>query len=144
MSYLATNPQSPQTLWQHSQLQRGVGAYQNVGDYSWEFFGPNAFAWEAPNDSAPQPAPILPIGGLSGCGCGGKCGGCGDGHKHGVGQATGTGILGTGLFSSTDISSWGWGEWLGVAAAVYLGSSLLGDVGRGAKATKRTYRRITS
>jgi len=145
MSYLRINPHSPPLLWQHGQvpplkLAPGFGAYQQTGDWSWEFFGPNADAFLAPADSAPQPAPVL---GMSGdCGCGGTCGGCG-GHDHGMGQTSG-GVLGTGLFSSTDISTWGWGEWLTVAAGVYLGGSLLGDVGRGASSVRKSYRRMTS
>jgi hypothetical protein len=153
MSYFPTDPQSPQILWQHAQVPPqqvapGFGDYDKVGDWAWEFYGPNAYAWEAPADSAPQPAPILPdpawgSSGLSGCGCGGTCGGCG--HDHGVGQfGTGTGFLGTNLFTTTDVSQWGWGEWSVVAAAVYLGGSLLGDLGRGASSVRKSYRRMTS
>jgi hypothetical protein len=135
MSYLPTDPQSPQILWQHAQVPPqvvapGFGDYDQVGDWAWEFYGPNVYAWEAPADSAPQPAPILPaLSGLSGdCGCGGTCGGCGD--HHGVGQfGTGTGFLGTNLFTTTDVSQWGWGEWACVAAAIYVGGSLIGDIG---------------
>ena len=146
MSYLPVDPQSAVSLYMHgdpSGYKTGMGAYDRVGDWTWEYNGPNAFAFLDPADSAPQPAPHLPDAawGLGDCGCGGKCGGCG---SHGVGQATGGGVLGSGLFSSTDVSTWGWGEWAGVAAALYLGSSLLGDVGRGAKSAKRTYRSITS
>jgi hypothetical protein len=129
MSYLPVKRGSALLLWQHGQpqgYQQGLGAYQRVGDWTWEFDGPEAYAFLNPLDSAPQPAPIL--SGLGGCGCGGTCGGCGDGHSHGMGQATG-GVLGTGLFSSTDISTWGWGEWVAVAGAVYLGGSLIGDIG---------------
>lgn len=121
----------------------GVSAYENVGDWTWEFFGPNAYAWEAPADSAPQPAPMLPDPawgghGLSGdCGCGGSCGGCG-GHKHGVGQATG--VLGTNCFASADISTWSWCEWGSIAVGIYLLGSLIGDAQRGAAKGRKIYR----
>jgi hypothetical protein len=52
---------------------------------------------------------VVPAGwgtGLSGCGCGGTCGGCGD-HKHGMGDWS-------------DPSTWGPTEWgtLAVGAAI--------------------------
>ena len=124
MSYLAVNPRSTTGLWEHS---NGLGAYARTGDWSWEFY-PEAYGWEAPADSAPQPAPIL--SGLGGCGCGGKCGGCGT-HSHGVGQIT--------LFSSTDISQWGVGEW----AAIAVGAFLLMKIVSGTKRTARSVKSYT-
>jgi hypothetical protein len=142
MSYLSVKPGTAVALFQHGQtsgFQSGVGAYEHVGDWGWEFFGPNAFAFLDPADSAPQPAPQLggPSDswlGLGGCGCGGTCGGCG--HKHGVGG------LGQGLFESTDISTWGVGEWVAVAAVGWLALSLISGTRRaGAKVAKAVRRR---
>jgi hypothetical protein len=145
MSYLPTDPQSPQILWQHAQIPPqvvapGFGDYEHVGDWGWEYFGPNAYAWEAPADSAPQPAPILPdpawgSSGL-GCGCGGTCGGCGD-HDHGLGQ----GLLNTGLFQSTDISTWSWMEWAVLGLGVWGAANILGDVSSGARSVRRSFKR---
>ena len=80
------------------------------------------------------PPPYGFIGGMgcpgkSDCGCGGKCGGCGDGH-------------GMGLFDSgTDISGWGLPEWglLGVGAFALF--SMTSSVSRGARSVRRTLRR---
>ena len=140
MSYIPIDPQSALALYQHGQAP-GLGAYAKVGDYSWEFFGPEAFAWERPADSTPQPAPML--SGLGGCGCGGKCGGCGDGHSHGVGQATGAGVLGTGCFASMDFTTWSWCEWGSIALGLYLVGSLVGDIRAGASRGKKTFRAFT-
>ena len=128
----------PLLFWQHGTPSRscGFGDYEHVGDWSWEFY-PFAYAWLAPQDSVPQPAPRLKGFGCSGgCNCGGKC-------KSGMGQAS-TGLFGTGLFSSSDPSQWGWGEYLAIAAGAYVGISLLGDVktaGRKAGAGYRAVRR---
>jgi hypothetical protein len=153
MSYLPIRPGTGASLFQHG--NRGFGDYNQVGDWTWEFFGPNAFAWEDPADSMPQPAPLLPNSswlnpGLSGCGCGCKgAGSCGD--KHGMGQtalpaiaAPGGGVFGTGLFASTDLTTWGWGEWAVIAGGAYLGISLLNDVGSAGKSAGRTIRRLRS
>jgi hypothetical protein len=118
MSYVPVQPGSYQALAQAS----GIGAYENSGDWTW-MFNPYEYSFLNPADSKAQPA--FGFSGLSGCGCGGKCGGCGGhSHDHGLGQ----GLFNTGLFESTDISTWGWGEWGVVAAGVYLGVSVVSDV----------------
>jgi hypothetical protein len=125
----------PLLFWQHGTPSRGCGFgdYEHVGDWSWQFY-PFEYAWLAPADSAPQPAPHLKGFGCSGgCSCGGKC-------KSGMGQASGPGLFGTGLFTSMDPSTWGWGEWLTGIAVLYVGSSLLGDVSRAGRATGAAYR----
>ena len=77
MSYLPVRPGTAVDLFMHGQTSgfqnSGMGAYDRVGDWSWEFFGPNAFAFLDPADSTPQPAPMLPNKkwfGMGGCGCG--------------------------------------------------------------------------
>lgn len=113
MSYQTVNPNSNLALWQAS----GIGAYDHVGDYGWEFF-PAPYDFEAPLDSQPIRPPILGMGCGGSCGCGGTCS-----DNHGLGQ----GLFNTGLFTSTDPTQWGVGEWATIAAAVYLGSSIFGD-----------------
>jgi hypothetical protein len=155
MSYLPVDPQSAVSLFMHgdpSGYKTGVGAYDRVGDWSWEYFGPNADAFLDPADSTPQPAPHLQVHtgwgteldpegvGLGGCGCGGKCGGCGGGHSHGVGQATSGGLLNTGLFASTDISQWSWMEWAALGVGVWGAANILGDVSKGARSVRKSFR----
>ncbi len=145
MSYLPVDPQSAVSLFMHgdpSGYKTGVGAYDRVGDWTWEYFGPNADAFLDPADSTPQPAPTLPdpAWGLGDCGCGGKCGGCGDKHQHGVGQATSGGLLNTGLFASTDMSTWGWPEWAVLGLGVWGAANILGDVRSGARSVRRSFR----
>lgn len=130
MSYVPVPANANARLWEFGNPPtkgRGFGdvarGYQASGDWSWMFY-PAPFDFLAPKDSTPQPAPT--ISGFSGCGCGGKCGGCGD---HGVGQATG--VFGSGLFSSTDISQWGIGEWALVGVGLYVAGSIFGDVKSG-------------
>ena len=140
MSYLPADPQSAVSLFMHgdpSGYKTGMGAYDRVGDWTWEYNGPNAFAFLDPADSAPQPAPHLPDAawGLGDCGCGGKCGGCG-GHQHGMGQ----GLLNTGLFASTDISQWSWMEWAALGVGVWGAANILGDVSKGARSVRKSFR----
>lgn len=134
MSYVPVKPGSPLSMWQHG-AGKGFGAYENVGDWTWEF-DPFVFGFLAPADSTPQPAPT--IKGFGGCGCGGKCGGCG-GHNHGV-SGLGQGLFNTGCFSSTDISTWGWCEWGLLAAGAYFAVSFLGDLIGAGKSVKSSYR----
>jgi hypothetical protein len=101
-------------------------AYKQTGDWGWEFYPP-PYAFLAPPDSAPQPAPIL--SGLSGCGCGGKCGGC-ESHSHGMG-----------LFDDFSLGTWGLGEWVAVGGVLLVLRSIWGQAGRDAKAVKRRFRR---
>jgi hypothetical protein len=125
MSYLRQN-----NIFERS----GIGAYDQTGDWSWEFFPPPYDAI-GPKNPVAMPAPIIltpngPLrpGGLSGCGCGGKCGGCG--HKHGVG-----------LFDSTDFSTWGIGEYAAIGLGIYMLGSIMGDFGRAKKKVGKIRRR---
>lgn len=54
-----------------------------------------------------------------------------------MGQA---GILGTGCFASTDLSTWGWCEWGSIVVGIYLLGSLIGDIGRGAAKGRKIYK----
>lgn len=108
--------------------------YAHTGNWTWEFYPP-PYDWLAPRRAAPMPAPILfpapPSRGMSGCGCGGSCGGCGGGHVHGMG-----------LFDSgLDFTGWGVPELAVVALGVYLVGSVLGDAGRARTGIKRAVRR---
>jgi hypothetical protein len=98
-------------------LRRGVGSYQNSGDWTWRHWPP-PFDQYAPSDSVAQPAPVLSRG--MGCACSG-----GD-PMLGLGQTTGTGLFGTGLFIGGP-STWGFGEWATVAAGLWVGSKVLGS-----------------
>ncbi len=99
--------------------RRGMGEYDSVGNWSWEYYPP-PYDFLAPPNAAPQPAPFAFPQGLSGCGgscgCGGKCGG----HKHGV----------SGFMDAFDFSQWDWTDYALAIGAVYLVSSLWGDTKR--------------
>jgi hypothetical protein len=118
--------------------QRGIGAYDHSGDWTWEFYPP-PYNFLAPRDSVAMPAPIIytPLArsgpGLSGCGCGGACGSC---HSH----AGGLGLFDSGF----DVSQWGVGEWVATAAIGYLSLKILGDVSRGARSVKKRVGKIGS
>jgi len=132
MSYTRISPQSDLALFQAS----GVGDYEHTGDWSWMFY-PFAYSFLAPSDSAPlAPIRYQGLSGDCGCGCGGNCGGC-----PGLGQ---TGLLGTGLFSTSDISQWGWGEWVTIAGGIWVLGSALGDVKRAGRAGQRAYKAARS
>jgi hypothetical protein len=123
---------------------RGVGAYKNVGDWTWEFY-PGAYSFLAPADSAPQPAPILYTKRGLGCGCGckGAAGGCGGG---------GFGDLAADFTALTsgnvqplvaDVSNWltspgffGVQNWMLLAAAVGV-AGLIKGVGPASSANRR-------
>lgn len=122
---------------------RGFGDYNKLGgSYAWMFDPPPYdFLW--PVNPAPDPPMAYPMAGGAGlgdCGCGGKCGGCGD-HKHGHGF---------GLFESgMDYTQWGPMEWGAVAIGGYLALSIVGDmftagkaVREGSRRTKRAYRAL--
>ena len=51
---------------------------------------------------------------------------------------------GMGLFDSADWTTWGWGEWLTIAAGAYFLWKIMSDVGKGASKVKRTVRRRRS
>jgi len=105
-------------------------AYQHY-NYSWEYYPPpyDFLSPTCPPGANPASATAGGwFGGLSGCGCGGKCGHCG---TQGLGQ----------LFSSgLDYTQWGWGEWLAVAGGAYLAVSLISDTGKVSRATRVGYR----
>lgn len=102
-------------------------------NYSWEFYPP-PYDFLSPVCPPPGGNPAAAraagwSGGLSGCGCGGTCGGCG---SHGMG-----------LFDSgLDYTQWGWQEWAALAAIVYVGHKLITDVGRAGKGVSRSVRRL--
>jgi hypothetical protein len=115
----------------------GIGDYRNTGDWTWEF-DPAPYDFLAPADSAVMPPPVIApgafSGGLSGCGGGCGCGGrCSDGC--GLGQ---TGLFGTNLFESMDISTWGFGEWGAIAVGAYLLVSLMSDTKSVAKSVSKS------
>jgi len=104
----------------------GMGEYDQVGDWSSEFFPPPYdFLADQP---AAIPAPILytpaGLGNAAACRCGGTCGHC----------------RGLGLFDSMDFTTWGWSEWGMVAGGLYLLGSVLGDVGRTKRKISKTVR----
>jgi hypothetical protein len=137
MSYQAVNPSSNLALWQRGGAQ-GVDTsrgFVDTGDWTWELY-PFAYSFLAPKDSTPQPAPIVDFG-LQGLGCGGSCG-CGGkcSDSHGLGQ----GLFNTGLFTSTDPTQWGIGEWATIAGAIYLGSNIFGDAKTAGRKVRSGYK----
>jgi hypothetical protein len=141
-------------LWEASGIGglRGFGDYEHTGNWSWEFYPP-PYDFLAPKNSVAMPAPVLytpqhyagPRGtGVSGCGCGGTCGGCGGGHSHGMGQDDSTTAapttlnLGTLFSSGLDFTSWGIGEWAIAGLGAYLVISLFSDVSKGTKKVTRS------
>ena len=139
MAYMAQRQiGSGESVYSLGTRSRGFGSYDKTGDWEWMYYPP-PYDFLAPADSVAVPAPILytPSRGLSGCGCGGTCGGCGDDHSHGLG-----------LFDSGfDLSGWGVAEWGTVAFGVYVLAKVFGDakrvgtkvrkVSRGVKAKRR-------
>lgn len=117
---------------------RGFGAYDQVGNWEWEYYPP-PYDFLAPPDAAVIPVPVLYAGefgsGLSGCGCGcGGSGACGGGdHSHGVG-----------LFDTMDVTQWGAGEWIAALVGGYLFMSVVGDLGKGARTVRKTVGRRKS
>lgn len=51
---------------------------------------------------------------------------------------------GMGLFDSADWTTWGWAEWLTLAAGAYFLWNLMGDIGKGATRVKRAHRKRKS
>lgn len=126
MSYEIVNPNSDMALMQAS----GIGAYQNVGDWTFELF-PYDYSFEAPADSVPIPPPVLKGMGC-GCGCGGGCS-----KNQGLGQ----GLFNTGLFASTNPLQWGIGEWATLGVGLYLAGSIISDTGSATATAKRSFRK---
>lgn len=97
-----------------------MAAYRDSGNWQWEEYPP-PFTWLAPRDSAPQPAPTMPLGlGCSSCG-----GGCGSDPQ------------GMGYFASMDPSTWGVEEWGTIAAVLFVGSKVISSHPTVRKASKR-------
>lgn len=116
----------------------GFGDYDKTANWSWMYNPPPYDFLDAPGVKAPPEfyAPATSMG--LGCGNSGGCGcGC---KKKGIGQADATGLFGTSLFSSTDFTQWGWGEWATIAAAAYVAYNLTSDV----KGIQRTVKRSRS
>lgn len=123
-----------------SYMRQGLGEYDRVGNWGWEF-DPPPYDFLAPPNSAPQPAPVLRNGnvvmpvpivltpsgvGGCGCGCGGSC------AKSG----------GLGLFESGfDYTGWGVAEWGSIAFGGYVLLSLVGDMFSAGRAARRGYRK---
>jgi len=71
----------------------------------------------------------------SGCGC---CGGMGSFSMNG------TGLLGTGLFASSDISTWGAGEYIAIGVGVLMVYSLFSTGKRATRRVSRGIKRVRS
>ena len=56
---------------------------------------------------------------------------------YGVAAAGLGGYRGMGLFDSLDFTTWGWGEWVALAAGAYFGTKLIGDIGKGARTVRK-------
>jgi hypothetical protein len=91
----------------------------------------------SPEENSIQSMGLSGTGGCNGLGCA-QCGG-----TCGMGQAS-TGLFGTGLFASSDPSTWGVGEYAVIAIGGYLAINLITDAQAAGKATKRAYRRATA
>ncbi len=69
--------------------------------------------------------------------CGGTCG------EKGMGQ-TSTGLFGTGLFVSSDPTTWGVGEYAVIAVGGYLAINMISDAQSAGRGVKKAYRRVRS
>lgn len=127
MSYQLVDPNSDTALLQAS----GIGAYDQVGDWTFELF-PYAYSFEAPADSTAKPPPMLNRGMGCGCGCGGGCS-----KNQGLGQ----GLFNTGLFASTNPLQWGIGEWATLGVGLYLAGSIISDTGSATATARRSFRK---
>jgi hypothetical protein len=143
MAYMQQGPapkNAVYNLWEKS----GIGAFDQVGDWSWQYYPP-PYDFLAPADSVAIAPPVLftrssgrnhahgeGLNGLGGgCHCGGTCGHC-------------WGVSGLGLFDSMDMSTWGVGEWGVVAVGGYLAIKIFSDLSRGGRAVRKTVRRRRS
>lgn len=109
-------------------LRSGFGDYGKVPSVEWMFYPP-PYQFADPAKIAPPagfhaPPAMMGLGCGSGCTCGGTCS-----------------KLGLGLFDSADWTTWGLAEWATIGVGFYLGMSILGDLGRGARGVKKTFRR---
>ena len=113
-------------------MRSGFGDYARMGgSYEWMFYPPPyQFADPAKTTPPPNfyaPAASMGLGCGGGCSCGGTC-------------AKSQTNIGLGLFDSADWTTWGLGEWATIGVGLYLGMSILSDLGKGA----RTVRKIGS
>jgi hypothetical protein len=116
-----------------SYVRRGMGDYENSGDWTWEHWPPPFTQW-GPSNPASQPSSVLGGGGLGCTSCGG---GCGD--PMGLGQATG--LFGTSLFAGgLSPSTWGVGEWATVAVGGYIAVKVVSSHPSIQRATKKSRR----
>jgi hypothetical protein len=115
--------------------------YNETANWSYLFFPP-PYNFLAPPASLPAPGVVAPEEVLQAFGNGLGCSDCG-GTCGGLGQAS-TGLFGTGLFASSDPSTWGVGEYLTIAIGGYLVINVVSDAQSVGKTAKRTYRRIRS
>jgi len=111
----------------------GFGDYNQVrGSYEWMFYPPPyQFADPAKTTPPPNfyaPAASMGLGCGGGCSCGGTC-------------AKSQTNIGLGLFDSADWTTWGLGEWATIGVGLYLGMSILGDIGGAAKGVRKAVRR---
>lgn len=116
---------------------QGLGAYDQSGDWTWEFYPP-PYDFLAPSDSVPMPAPVLytpePSGpGGLGCACGGSCGHC----SSGAGGWGGLGLFESGM----DLNGWGVGEYVAAAGVAFLGFKVLGSLFSAGQTVRKTVRR---
>ncbi len=114
----------------------GMGEYDELATpWSWMYYPP-PYDFADPLAIAPPPTFIASARsmGFGGCGCGGKCGGCGGGHAHGMG-----------LFDSGwDLSGWGLAEWGIVAVGAYVAYSVLFTTGKGIGTVRSSSRKRAS
>ena len=117
--------------------------YSPTQNYSWLFYPPPY------NFLAPPRTPVAPgspESSVQSMGLGSACNGLGCascGGTCGMGQ-TSTGLFGTGLFASSDPSTWGVGEYAVIAIGGYLAINVITDAQSAGKATRKAYRRVTS
>jgi len=105
-------------------LRSGFGDYGHVPSMEWMFYPP-PYTFADPAKLTPPagfhaPPQMMGLGCGSSCTCGGTCS-----------------KIGLGLFDSADWTTWGLGEWLTIGVGLYLGISLLGDIGKGVKTVRK-------
>jgi hypothetical protein len=110
-------------------LRSGFGDYGRVPSVEWMFYPP-PYTFADPAKLTP-PAGFHAPPAMMGLGCGSGCTSC----------VSCRGAAGLGLFDSADWTAWGLGEWATIGLGLYVGMSILGDVGRGARKVKKTFRR---
>ena len=121
-------------------MRSGFGTYDRVkGSYEWMFYPP-PYQFADPAKLTPPPNFYAPAQTM-GLGCGGGCSSCAHG---GPCQGKSRPVLGLCLFDSADWTTWGLGEWVTVGVGLYLGMSVIGDIGHGARTVRKAVRRRRS